>query len=172
MQIPDFYDKEIQRMVAYAIKKFASYSNLINSDDINQIAWIAYKATSDRFNDRLGNKFETLYRYKLHGYIKDEYRKHKISKRFGTHAKTIDICEHANEIHLSAWDDYDLGSEFDKDSVSRLERKQRMVIVGRYAKGMTLKNVGKYIGVSEARASQLHSAAIKRLRNMISKNFY
>lgn len=172
MQIPDFYDKEIQRMVAYAIKKFAGYSNLINSDDINQIAWMAYKATSDIFDERLGNKFETLYRYKLQGHIKDEYRRHKLGARFGPHIKMTDIYDYANEMHLSAWDDYNLGSEFNKDILSGLEHKQRIVIVGKYAKGMTLTRVGECIGVSRPRASQLHSAAIKRLRNMIAKNFY
>jgi len=49
-------------------------------------------------------------------------------------------------------------------SISELPEKERLVITLYYYEGLTLKEIGEVLGVSEARACQLHSSAILKLR--------
>lgn len=52
-------------------------------------------------------------------------------------------------------------------AVKELPEKERKVIILYYYSGMTLKEIGELMGVTESRASQLHSKAISRLKTML-----
>lgn len=49
-------------------------------------------------------------------------------------------------------------------AIGELPEKERLVITLYYYEGLTLKEIGEVLGVSEARACQLHSSAILKLR--------
>lgn len=55
------------------------------------------------------------------------------------------------------------------DRIDTLPDKERMVVSLYYFKGMTMKEVGNLLGVTESRVSQLHSSAIKKLRGQIDQ---
>lgn len=54
-------------------------------------------------------------------------------------------------------------------AISRLPEKEKKVIYFYYYEGLTLKEIGAVINLSESRISQLHTKAILRLRGSLSK---
>lgn len=52
-------------------------------------------------------------------------------------------------------------------AIQSLPEKERKVIILYYYSGMTLKEIGELLGVTESRVSQLHSKAVSRLRSML-----
>ncbi|MGR6836133.1 FliA/WhiG family RNA polymerase sigma factor [Syntrophomonas erecta] len=57
-------------------------------------------------------------------------------------------------------------------SISRLPEKEKAVIYFYYYEGLTLKEIGFILNLSESRISQLHTKAILRLRGSLSKKKY
>jgi len=54
-------------------------------------------------------------------------------------------------------------------SIARLPDKEKKVVYLYYYEGLTLKEIGAVLGLSESRISQLHTKAILRLRGSLSK---
>ena len=50
------------------------------------------------------------------------------------------------------------------DAISRLPEREKIVIGLYYYEGLTLKEIGEVLGVTESRVSQLHTKAILRLK--------
>ncbi|MCL6557870.1 MAG: FliA/WhiG family RNA polymerase sigma factor [Firmicutes bacterium] len=53
-------------------------------------------------------------------------------------------------------------------AISRLDEKLKLVLALYYQEGLTLKEIGRVLNVSESRVCQLHAKAIKKLREMMS----
>lgn len=62
--------------------------------------------------------------------------------------------------------------EYLTKALEMLNEKDKTVLSLYYYEGMTLKEIGKVLGVSESRVCQLHSRAIIHLRKMMSKLKY
>lgn len=57
-----------------------------------------------------------------------------------------------------------------KDLVTRgLSRAQRLIIILYYFEGMTMREIGETLDLSESRVSQMHSAILDRLKNHLEK---
>ncbi len=56
------------------------------------------------------------------------------------------------------------------DAIRRLPERERVVIGLYYYEGLTLKEIGEVLGVTESRVSQLHTKAILRLRGRIKED--
>ena len=54
-------------------------------------------------------------------------------------------------------------------SIAKLPDKEKMVIYLYYYEGLTLKEIGLTLNLSESRISQLHTKAVLRLRGGLSK---
>jgi RNA polymerase sigma factor for flagellar operon FliA len=54
-------------------------------------------------------------------------------------------------------------------SISKLPEKEKTVIYLYYYEGLTLKEIGLTLNLSESRISQLHTKAVLRLRGSLSK---
>ncbi|NLX03304.1 MAG: sigma-70 family RNA polymerase sigma factor, partial [Syntrophomonadaceae bacterium] len=54
-------------------------------------------------------------------------------------------------------------------TISRLPEKEKRVVYLYYYEGLTLKEIGMVLSLSESRISQLHTKAILRLRGSLSK---
>lgn len=57
------------------------------------------------------------------------------------------------------------------DAVERLPQKERTVIALYYHEGITMREVGEVLDVTESRVSQLHSQALLRLRGFLREPF-
>lgn len=57
------------------------------------------------------------------------------------------------------------------EAIETLPENERLVITLYYHEGLTLKEIGKVLGVTESRVCQLHSKAILRLRSMMQVAF-
>ncbi len=55
------------------------------------------------------------------------------------------------------------------ESINRLSERERLVITLYYYEDLTSKEIGKILGVSDSRISQLHTKAILRLRGRLSQ---
>ena len=55
------------------------------------------------------------------------------------------------------------------DAINKLPEREKLVIALYYYEGLTLKEIGKVLGVSESRISQMHTKAILRLRGRLSR---
>lgn len=55
------------------------------------------------------------------------------------------------------------------EAINKLPERERLVIALYYYEGLTLKEIGKVLGVSESRVSQMHTKAILRLRGRLSR---
>ena len=61
------------------------------------------------------------------------------------------------------WVEYEVKQEV-VDAIRLLPRKERMAVNLYYLKGLTLKEIGSTLGVTESRACQLRSQGVKRLK--------
>lgn len=55
------------------------------------------------------------------------------------------------------------------EAINNLPEQERMVLALYYTEGLTLKEVGKALGVTESRACQVHSKAIVRLQTRLER---
>jgi RNA polymerase sigma factor for flagellar operon FliA len=55
------------------------------------------------------------------------------------------------------------------EAIRKLPDKEKLVIFLYYYDGLTLKEIGEVMGLSESRISQLHTKAILRLRGRLSR---
>lgn len=53
------------------------------------------------------------------------------------------------------------------DAIEKLPERERVVIALYYYEGLTLKEIGQVLGVTESRVSQLHTKAVLRLRSKL-----
>jgi RNA polymerase sigma factor for flagellar operon FliA len=53
------------------------------------------------------------------------------------------------------------------EAIRRLPERERIVIGLYYYEGLTLKEIGEVLGVTESRVSQLHTKAILRLKGRL-----
>ena len=108
----------------------------------------------------------------------DEYRKVLLDSNYGQ------ICSF-DEIQTKLGDNVDALIDSDTDNnpfsslindetrdiivqqISNLPEKEKMVLTLYYQEELNLKEIGKVMGISESRISQLHSQAIKRIQSKI-----
>jgi RNA polymerase sigma factor FliA len=53
-------------------------------------------------------------------------------------------------------------------AIAALPERERLLVIGHYQKGRSLRLIGLQLGVSEARMSQLHTRALRRLREQLA----
>lgn len=88
---------------------------------------------------------------------------------------TSDGEESVHFVDMLADDSSDTGGEVEgreirrmlSEGVDKLPERERLVVALYYSEGLTFKEIGKVLGVSESRVYQLHTQAMSRLRNFM-----
>ena len=83
--------------------------------------------------------------------------------------------DHVSFIELLADENTSTGGEVEGKEIRRiltkgvdhLPERERLVVALYYFEGLTFKEIGKVLGVSESRVYQLHTQAMNRLRNFM-----
>jgi RNA polymerase sigma factor for flagellar operon FliA len=88
---------------------------------------------------------------------------------------STDGDDHVSFIELLADENTSTGGEVEGKEIRRiltkgvdhLPERERLVVALYYFEGLTFKEIGKVLGVSESRVYQLHTQAMNRLRNFM-----
>ena len=153
-------------------------SPLSDADDIASAAVVGLIDAIDRFQPDRGVPFEAYAALRIRGAIIDELRRVDERGRSGDatpRAMSLDGLVEDDWMHFLASDD-GVDAKFDhedlrgrvEDAIASLPPRQREVLARYYADALTLREAGARMGVSEARACQLHGRAIANLRRALS----
>lgn len=83
--------------------------------------------------------------------------------------RLIDTIEDTNNEDPTSNLEYEETKAILGEAIEKLPDREKMVISLYYYDGLTLKEIGEVLGVSESRISQMHSKAILRLRGRLSR---
>ncbi len=154
---------------------------LMDADDVGSAASIGLIDAVDRFEPGRGVPFEAYAALRIRGAVIDEVRRigdRRRAEDAETAVRTVSLDDLSEEQrHSFAGDD---GAEIDarfeledlcgrvEGALAELPARQREVLARYYADALTLREAGRRMGVSEARACQLHGRAIQNLRRALS----
>src|SRR5947209_17861846 len=156
-------------------------SAVLDSDDLFSAALLGLIDAVDRFEPDRGVPFEAYASLRIRGAIVDELRRVDERGR-GIHAGDIPkavsldlLVEDDWQAFLARADDA-IDDAFEReDLVGRLKRalsglppRQRELLARYYGDALTLREAGVRMGISEARACQLHGRAIVNLRRELA----
>jgi RNA polymerase sigma factor for flagellar operon FliA len=156
-------------------------ASLADRDDVSSAAMIGLIGAVDRFDPRRGVPFEAYAALRIRGAVVDELRRVDERGRADRRpegaelAVSLDVLMETGAHQGPAVDDgfteqyeqEDLKTRV-QDALGRLPARQREVIARYYGDELTLREAGAKMGVSEARACQLHGRAIQSLRRELS----
>lgn len=83
--------------------------------------------------------------------------------------RIVDIIEDADSTSVLEVLELSETKEILAQSIAKLPEKEKLVIYLYYYEGLTLKEIGSVLNLSESRISQLHTKAILRLRGSLGK---
>lgn len=156
-------------------------TSVADRDDVASAAMVGLIGAVDRFDPRRGVPFEAYAALRIRGAVVDELRRvdergraDRRSEDAAT-AVSLDVLLEAG-MHQGPVTDDGLAERYDQedlrtrvqDALGRLPARQREVIARYYGDELTLREAGAKMGVSEARACQLHGRAIQSLRRELS----
>jgi RNA polymerase sigma factor for flagellar operon FliA len=156
-------------------------TSLADRDDVSSAAMIGLIGAVDRFDHRRGVPFEAYASLRIRGAVVDELRRVDERGRADRRpeaaalAVSLDALMESGAHQGPVVDDgfserheqEDLKTRI-QDALGRLPARQREVIARYYGDELTLREAGAKMGVSEARACQLHGRAIQSLRRELS----
>src|SRR6266540_4702876 len=156
-------------------------TSLANRDDVASAAMIGLIGAVERFDPRRGVPFEAYAALRIRGAVVDELRRVDERGRADRRlegaelAVSLDVLMEKGTHHGPVVDD-GFSERFEQedlktrvqDALGRLPARQREVIARYYGDELTLREAGAKMGVSEARACQLHGRAIQNLRRELS----
>lgn len=156
-------------------------ASLADRDDVASAAMIGLIGAVDRFDPRRGVPFEAYAALRIRGAVVDELRRVDERGRADRRAEgaelpvSLDVLLEKG-VHQGPMVDDGLAERYDQEdlktrvqsALGRLPARQREVIARYYGDELTLREAGAKMGVSEARACQLHGRAIQNLRRELS----
>lgn len=116
------------------------------------------------------------------GISNDEYDNWMVQTNISNIASLEDFMEQGNDVKSSSnlaylkiepervVDEKELKQSL-MDALDALTEKEKMVVILYYYEELTLKEISRVMDVSESRVSQLHSKALKKMRNYLGDDF-
>ena len=146
----------------------------VSPEDLESAGVIGLIDAVDRYQPERGVPFEAYAALRVRGAVLDELRAATGGRPSETVAKvSLEELLEAGDHTLPATDDVgaqraaeDLAARVES-ALRYLPEREREVIARYYGQSLTLRETGRTMGVSEARASQLHARAIANLRRAL-----
>ncbi len=154
-------------------------SSVADRDDVASAAMIGLISAVDRFDTRRGVPFEAYAALRIRGAVVDELR--RLDERGRADRRRQDTLLPAVSLdtllergaHQGPVADDGVSERYEQEdlktrvqgALGRLPARQREVIARYYGDELTLRETGARMGISEARACQLHGRAIQNLRH-------
>lgn len=166
--------------IAYARRVRLVASTVADADDVTSAALLGLIDAVDRFEPDRGVPFEAYASLRVRGAIVDELRRMDERGRGAgaqerPRAVSLDgLIEDEWQPFLAADDGLD--EQFEREdlrgriegALDTLPPRQRELLARYYTDALTLREAGERMGISEARACQLHGRAITNLRRALS----
>jgi RNA polymerase sigma factor for flagellar operon FliA len=154
---------------------------LADEDDLASAAFLGLIDAVDRFEPGRGVPFEAYASLRIRGAIIDELRRidergRSVSAETQPRAVSLDGLVEEEWRHFLSTADDTVDEKFEHEdlrgrvqaALGGLPPRQREVLARYYSDALTLREAGQRMGVSEARACQLHGRAITNLRRALS----
>jgi RNA polymerase sigma factor for flagellar operon FliA len=154
---------------------------LADADDLASAAFLGLIDAVDRFEPGRGVPFEAYASFRIRGAIIDEVRRTDERGRSAAAsmvpaAISLDGLVEDEWRQFLATPDDGVDQKFENEdlrgrvegALRDLPPRQREVLARYYADALTLRQAGQRMGISEARACQLHGRAITNLRRALS----
>lgn len=146
----------------------------VGPEDLESAGVLGLIDAVDRFEPGRGVPFEAYAALRIRGAVLDELRSATGGRRADVPTQlSLDELLSAGDHTLPTVDDTgavraaeDLASRVES-ALRYLPERQREVLARYYGQSLTLRETGVRMGISEARASQLHSRAIAALRQAL-----
>lgn len=156
-------------------------TSVADRDDAASAAMIGLISAVDRYDPRRGVPFEAYASLRIRGAIVDELRRVDERGRADRRPEGAELAVSLDDLmergahqgpaiddgFTERYEQEDLKTRV-QDALGRLPARQREVIARYYGDELTLREAGAKMGVSEARACQLHGRAIQNLRRELS----
>jgi RNA polymerase sigma factor for flagellar operon FliA len=156
-------------------------ATIADRDDIVSAAMLGLIDAVDRFEPGRGVPFEAYASLRIRGAVVDELRRVDERGRSDRRREETAIAISLDELlaadsHWLPVAEDELDDRYDREDLShrvqtaldRLPARQREVIARYYGDALTLREAGIRMGISEARACQLHGRAIHNLRRELA----
>lgn len=166
------------RRVAYGTKVLPTAA--LGSEDLEAAGIVGLIQAVDRFDPARGIPFEGYATLRVRGAVLDEVRRlDDLSRTARLRARddgqrgavSLEFLQESGELgDPTELAEVDVRAESDglRDDVERalaaIPDRERSILASYYSDGLTLAAIGRRLGVSEARVSQLHTRAIAQLR--------
>ena len=150
-----------------------------DGDDVSSAALLGLIDAVDRFEPGRGVPFEAYASLRIRGAIIDELRRMDERGRGATEGSPLKVS--LDGLIEEDWQgflatDDRLDEPFEREdlrgrvqrAIDMLPPRQREVLARYYADSLTLRETGARMGISEARACQLHGRAISNLRRSLA----
>ncbi len=85
------------------------------------------------------------------------------------HVELSEVLEDTQAIDMLEAVEQEESKKMILQCINNLPEQERLVIALYYYEELTLKQIGQVLGISESRASQVHTKAVSRLKNRVSK---
>lgn len=170
-------EEHLKLVKAIARARHGYLPAFVERDDVEQAGCMGLIDAARRYDGREGNSFETFARYRINGAISDYLRRlDPVSKE---ERAAINAGEAEEVGHLAIDDGLPLASPSEtpeeaamalqftaqiRTLVNGLSGRERTVVEQYYYADRRLADVGKDFGCREARTSQIHKAAVEKLR--------
>ena len=155
--------------------------SLMDADDVRSAATLGLIDAVDRYDPDRGVPFEAYAAQRIRGAVIDEVRRigdRRRAEDAETAVRTVSLDELTEDdwqrVPAALSDDLDVPFEREdlrtrvQRALATLPARQREVLARYYAESLTLREAGRRMGISEARACQLHGKAIQNLQRALA----
>ncbi len=158
----------------------APAGTVVGPDDLKSAGLVGLISAVDRFQPERGVPFEAYAALRIRGAIIDELRR---ADERGRHHEDLSPSVSLDRLLARGYAPFvapdELAGRYDhEDLLMRVEAalrclppRQREVLARYYGDELTLREAGVRMGISEARACQLHGRAIHNLRRQLASGF-